>query len=130
MKTEAAILWEAGRPWSVEEVELDDPQRGEVRARLASSGLCHSDDHAVKQDILVGLPIVGGHEGAGVVDEVGPGVSRLEPGDHVALVFMPACGHCRWCSGGHSVLCDYGALTMAGIPIADGKPARTPAARA
>jgi Zn-dependent alcohol dehydrogenase len=89
MKTTAAILWEINTPWSVEEVELDDPQPGEVRVKLASSGLCHSDDHAVKNDIPTGLPIIGGHEGAGVVEEVGPGVTRLKPGDHVVMAFSP-----------------------------------------
>ena len=65
MRTEAAILWEVGTPWSVEEVELDDPQPGEVRVKLASSGLCHSDDHAVKGDLPTGLPIIGGARGRG-----------------------------------------------------------------
>jgi S-(hydroxymethyl)glutathione dehydrogenase/alcohol dehydrogenase len=121
MKTKAAILWEVGTPWSVEEIELDDPQPGEVRVKLASSGLCHSDDHSVKGDLPTGLPLIGGHEGAGIVEDVGPGVTRLKPGDHVVMVFMPACGDCRWCASGVSVLCDYGAVVMAGMPIADGK---------
>jgi S-(hydroxymethyl)glutathione dehydrogenase/alcohol dehydrogenase len=122
MKTKAAILWETNTPWSVEEVELDDPQPGEVRVKLASSGLCHSDDHSVKGDLPTGLPIIGGHEGAGVVEEVGAGVTRLKPGDHVVMAFIPACGHCRWCASGNSVLCDYGAVIMSGLPITDGKP--------
>jgi NDMA-dependent alcohol dehydrogenase len=122
MKTTAAILWELGTPWSVEEVELDDPQPGEVRVGLASSGLCHSDDHLVKGDLPASLPVIGGHEGAGVVEEVGRDVTRLKPGDHVIMAFMPACGHCRWCASGESVLCDYGAVIMTGLPIADGKP--------
>jgi len=122
MKTEAAILWEGEKQWSVEPVELDDPQPGEVRVKLASSGLCHSDDHAVKGDLPVALPIIGGHEGAGVVEEVGAGVTRLQPGDHVVMAFIPACGHCRWCASGVSVLCDYGAVIMSGLPISDGRP--------
>jgi S-(hydroxymethyl)glutathione dehydrogenase/alcohol dehydrogenase len=121
VKTKAAILWEVGTPWSVEDIDLDDPHYGEVRVKLASSGLCHSDDHAVKGDLPTGVPIVGGHEGAGVIEEVGPGVTRLKVGDHVVLTFMPACGHCRWCATGQQQLCDYGALIMEGLPISDGK---------
>jgi NDMA-dependent alcohol dehydrogenase len=121
MKTKAGILWEVGTPWSVEEVELDDPIFGEVRVKLAASGLCHSDDHGVKGDLPTGVPIIGGHEGAGVVDEVGPGVIRFAKGDHVVLTFMPACGHCRFCAMGNQQLCDYGAIIMAGLPISNQK---------
>jgi S-(hydroxymethyl)glutathione dehydrogenase/alcohol dehydrogenase len=74
----------------------------------------------VKGDLPTGLPIIGGHEGAGVVEAVGPGVRRLKEGDHVVMAFMPACGHCRWCAQGDSVLCDYGAVIMDGLPITDG----------
>ncbi len=120
MKTEAAILWGLHEPWSVEEIELDAPHYGEIQVRLAASGLCHSDDHCVKGDLIVGMPIIGGHEGAGIVEEVGPGVTRLKEGDHVVLAFIPACGYCRWCSSGHQNLCDLGALLMEGVP-ADGE---------
>jgi len=78
VKTEAAILWGLHEPWSVEEIELDAPHYGEIQVRLAASGLCHSDDHCVKGDLIVGMPIIGGHEGAGIVEEVGPGVTRLK----------------------------------------------------
>lgn len=121
MKTKAAILWEVNTPWSVEEVELDEPQPDEVLVKLASSGLCHSDDHGKKGDLPTGLPIIGGHEGAGLVEEVGSHVRRFQPGDHVVLTFMPACGHCRWCAIGNSQLCDYGAVIMDGLPISNGK---------
>ncbi len=121
MKTQAAILWSGEKRWNVEDVELDDPQPNEVRIKLASSGLCHSDDHSVKGDLPTGLPIVGGHEGAGIVEEVGSSVRRLKVGDHVVMAFMPACGHCRWCASGMSQLCDYGAVIMEGLPIDDGK---------
>jgi NDMA-dependent alcohol dehydrogenase len=119
MKSKAGILWEVNTPWSVEETELDDPRFGEVRLKLAASGLCHSDDHGVKGDLPTGLPIIGGHEGSGVVAAVGPGVTRLKEGDHVVTAFMPACGHCRWCASGISQLCDYGAIIMDGLPISD-----------
>lgn len=120
MKSKAAILWEEKTPWSVEETELDDPKFGEVRIKLASSGMCHSDDHGVKGDLTIAKPVVGGHEGAGIVEAVGSGVRRLKEGDHVVMAFMPACGHCRWCSSGTAQLCDYGAVIMNGLPISDG----------
>jgi S-(hydroxymethyl)glutathione dehydrogenase/alcohol dehydrogenase len=122
MQSKAAILWEVNTPWSVEETEVDPPRFGEVRVKLAASGLCHSDDHFVKGDIECGLPLIGGHEGAGIVQEVGPGVKRIKEGDHVVLAFMPACGHCRFCASGKSMLCDYGAIIMNGLPITDQQP--------
>jgi S-(hydroxymethyl)glutathione dehydrogenase/alcohol dehydrogenase len=122
MKSKAAILWELNTPWIVEETELDPPKFGEVRVKLTATGLCHSDDHFVKGDIHADLPLIGGHEGAGIVEEVGPGVRRLKEGDHVVLAFLPACGHCRWCASGKSMLCDYGAIIMNGLPISDQQP--------
>src|ERR1700709_2432556 len=91
MKVSAAVLWGVGEPWSVEEVELDGPRGKEVLVRLAASGLCHSDEHLVTGDLPVpGFPYIGGHEGAGEVVEVGPGVHGLAPGDHVVLGFIPS----------------------------------------
>jgi NDMA-dependent alcohol dehydrogenase len=119
MKTEAAVLWGLNQPWSVEEVELDGPSEGEVLVRLASSGLCHSDEHLVTGDIPIPFPVVGGHEGAGVVEEVGPNVREVAPGDHVVLSFLPSCGRCTWCAGGHTNLCDLGANIILG-PQLDG----------
>jgi NDMA-dependent alcohol dehydrogenase len=120
MKTKAAVLWETNTPWSVEEVELDPPGPGEVLVKLAASGMCHSDEHLVTGDLPFALPIIGGHEGAGVVQEVGSGVSWLQPGDHVVFGFIPACGRCPSCSTGHQNLCDLGALLGVGMQIADG----------
>lgn len=119
-KSKAAILWERHGPWSVEEVEIDDPVPGEVLVKLAASGLCHSDEHLVTGDIPIPLPVIGGHEGAGVVEAVGDGVKGVEVGDHVVLSFIPACGRCRWCSTGHQNLCDLGAHLLGGVAIADG----------
>jgi NDMA-dependent alcohol dehydrogenase len=110
MKTQAAILWEIGAPWSVEEIELDPPGPGEVLVKLAASGMCHSDEHLVTGDLPFELPVIGGHEGAGVVEQVGEGVSWLAPGDHVVFGFIPSCGRCPSCSTGHQNLCDLGAL--------------------
>ncbi len=116
----AAVLWNLHEPWSVEEVEIDDPVAGEVLVKLAASGMCHSDEHLVTGDIPAPLPIIGGHEGAGVVEAVGEGVTDLAPGDHVVLSFIPSCGKCRWCSTGHQNLCDLGMHLLGGVAIADG----------
>lgn len=121
MKTKAAVLWEVGADWSVEEVELDDPKAGEVRVKLASSGLCHSDEHLVTGDLPAPIPIVGGHEGAGIVEAVGPGVTTLKEGDHVVLGFIPSCGRCAACSTGHQNLCDLGALILSGEELSGGQ---------
>jgi S-(hydroxymethyl)glutathione dehydrogenase/alcohol dehydrogenase len=120
VKTKAAILWELNTPWSVEEIELDAPKAGEVLVKIAASGMCHSDEHVVTGDLPFAMPIIGGHEGAGVVEAVGPGVSWLAPGDHVVFGFIPSCGRCPSCSTGHSNLCDMGALLGTGKQISDG----------
>jgi NDMA-dependent alcohol dehydrogenase len=120
VKTKAAILWEVDTPWSVEEIELDPPGPGEVLVKLAASGMCHSDEHLTTGDLPFELPIIGGHEGAGVVQEVGEGVSWLSPGDHVVFGFIPSCGRCPSCSTGHQNLCDFGALLGLGKQISDG----------
>jgi NDMA-dependent alcohol dehydrogenase len=114
METEAAILWEPRTDWSVEPIELDPPKEGEVLVKLAASGMCHSDEHLVTGDLMAWLPIIGGHEGAGVVEEVGPGVAGLAIGDHVVFGFIPACGQCPSCATGHSNLCDVGGTLMIG----------------
>ena len=120
MKTKAAILWETNSPWSVEEIELDAPKAGEVLVKMAASGMCHSDEHLVTGDLPFELPMIGGHEGAGVVEEVGEGVSWLKPGDHVVFGFIPSCGRCPSCSTGHQNLCDLGALMGVGKQVIDG----------
>jgi len=114
------VLWELNAPWSVEEIELDEPKAGEVLVKLAASGMCHSDEHLVTGDLPFGLPIIGGHEGAGVVEKVGEGVSWVQPGDHVVFGFIPACGRCPSCSTGHQNLCDLGAVMALGMQITDG----------
>jgi NDMA-dependent alcohol dehydrogenase len=120
MKTNAAVLWGVNEAWSLEEIDLDPPGPGEVLVKLAASGMCHSDEHLVTGDLPFELPIIGGHEGAGVVQEVGEGVSWLEAGDHVVFGFIPSCGRCASCSTGHQNLCDLGALMGVGKQIADG----------
>ena len=119
MKTRAAILWEVGKDWSVEEIDLDPPSAGEVLVRLVGSGLCHSDEHLVTGDLPFALPIIGGHEGAGIVEEVGPGVQWLAPGDPVIFGFIPSCGRCPSCATGHENLCDLGMYLGVGKQISD-----------
>src|SRR6185312_9564962 len=119
MKTKAAVLRAVGQPFEITELELDEPKAGEVLIRYVAAGLCHSDEHLRHGDIVPRFPVVGGHEGAGVIEKVGPGVTRLQPGDHVICSFLPVCGHCRWCSTGKSNLCDMGATILDGM-LTDG----------
>jgi S-(hydroxymethyl)glutathione dehydrogenase/alcohol dehydrogenase len=112
MKTKAAILRELGKDWEILELDVDPPKAGEVQVRWVASGLCHSDEHLRTGDIPVRYPIVGGHEGAGIVEEVGGGVTRLKPGDHIVCSFLPVCGHCRFCARGMSNLCDLGMFLL------------------
>ncbi|HEX4983467.1 MAG TPA: NDMA-dependent alcohol dehydrogenase [Ilumatobacteraceae bacterium] len=119
MMTRAAVLWERNVDWVVEDIELDAPRTREVVVELAASGLCHSDEHIRTGDSKWPLPIVGGHEGAGVIVEVGPEVERIAVGDHVVLSFVPSCGQCPSCSSGHQNLCDLGAHVAAGRQIGD-----------
>lgn len=117
METRAAILWEPNAPWSVETITLDPPRAGEVLVEMVASGMCHSDDHARTGDLPAILPLIGGHEGAGIVTEVGPGVTTVAAGDHVVFSFVPACGHCPSCAEGHSNLCDNGAALLVGAQL-------------
>lgn len=120
MQTRAAILWNIGERWSVEEIELDPPQWGEVLVKMAAAGLCHTDEHSVTGDQPIVLPTVGGHEGAGVVMEIGPGVTSVEVGDHVAMSFVPSCGRCPSCVNGMQNLCDLGVNIPVGRALSDG----------
>ncbi len=117
MKTQAAVLRESGRarpfretkPLVVEELVLDDPGPGEVRVKVAAAGLCHSDLSVIDGSRPRPLPMVIGHEAAGVVDEVGRDVTELAPGDHVVFSFVPMCGRCVPCLSGRPALCERGA---------------------
>ncbi|WP_026917575.1 NDMA-dependent alcohol dehydrogenase [Gordonia shandongensis] len=119
MKTKAAVLHGVDEEWRIEEVDLGDPVAGEVQVRLVSSGLCHSDHHLRTGQSPAPMPVVGGHEGAGVVVKVGDGVTRFAEGDHVVTAFIPACGTCEPCSRGAQNLCDEGAGLLTGLSIAD-----------
>src|SRR5215831_7645230 len=108
MTTRAAICREPRKPWEITDIELDDPKANEIRVKFLAAGLCHSDDHIQKGDAPMRMPVVGGHEGAGIVDAVGDDVTRVAVGDHVVCAFIPACGQCRYCSTGRQNLCNEG----------------------
>ncbi|MGB8880861.1 MAG: NDMA-dependent alcohol dehydrogenase [Solirubrobacteraceae bacterium] len=109
MTTRAAVLHKPGTDWEITELDLDPPKEYEVLIRYKAAGLCHSDEHIRREGgSHIRFPLVGGHEGAGIVEEVGAGVTRVEPGDHVVTSYIPACGKCRYCSTGHQNLCDRG----------------------
>lgn len=113
MKTKAAVLFAPGEDWQVIELELDPPKAGEVLLRVEYCGLCHSDEH-VRKGAFLRYPVVGGHEGAGIIEQVGPGVTSVAPGDHAVTSFAPRCGNCPSCMSGRSFLCDFGAAASSG----------------
>jgi S-(hydroxymethyl)glutathione dehydrogenase / alcohol dehydrogenase len=121
--TRAAVLWGVGEDWKIEDVELDDPKSTDVLVTVKAAGMCHSDEHAVTGDLPIGLPVIGGHEGAGIVEAVGPGVTTVQPGDHVSVSFIPSCGRCKYCSTGRQYLCDDGAKLFDIGMMSDGREA-------
>ncbi|MGH9057730.1 MAG: alcohol dehydrogenase catalytic domain-containing protein, partial [Acidimicrobiales bacterium] len=115
MKTRGAVVTKAPGKYEIMDLEVDDPRPREIRVRMVATGLCHSDDHLATGDIPAGVyPWLGGHEGGGVVESVGPNTPGWEVGDHVVFSFLPGCGRCRWCAAGMQNLCDYGATLLAG----------------
>lgn len=102
----AAVCYEFNKPLVIEDIKLDPPKQGEVKVKLAATAVCHSDIHIFKGDIPGKLPLVGGHESAGYVDEVGKGVSGLKPGDPVVLSLLASCGKCKYCLTGRSWMCN------------------------
>jgi alcohol dehydrogenase len=117
VRIKAAVLNEMGastpyalsKPLSIEEIDLDSPGPGEVLVKIAAAGLCHSDLSVIEGNRPRPMPMALGHEAAGVVEELGPGVDDLKPGDHVVMIFVPSCGHCLPCSEGRPALCEPGA---------------------
>lgn len=131
-KCRAAVLRAVGAQWQIEELTVDPPVAGEVVVQWKVAGLCHSDEHFVTGDMVppaemleaAGMPpffpVIAGHEGSGIVVEVGPGVTSVAVGDHVSASFIPSCGRCRYCSSGRQNLCDAGAGAMQNGQIVDG----------
>ncbi len=116
----AAVLYAAGQPLQVEELSVDNPRRGEVMVRVAAGGVCHSDLHILNGDLPAPLPVVLGHEGAGVVERVGDDVTDFQPGDHVIFLWRASCGRCFYCLSGRPALCELGAGIRWSGHLADG----------
>jgi S-(hydroxymethyl)glutathione dehydrogenase/alcohol dehydrogenase len=106
MKTKAAVAWEAGKPLSIEEIDLQGPKKGEVLVRLVATGVCHTDAFTLSgSDPEGAFPSILGHEGGGVVEEVGAGVKSVKAGDHVIPLYTPECKQCLFCKSGRTNLC-------------------------
>lgn len=121
VKTRAAIVrQQPAAEFEVVDLELDDPRQGEILVKLVASGLCHSDYHLLTGDsVPQHLPMVGGHEGTGVVEAVGPNTPGWEIGEKIVFSFISSCGKCRWCAEGMQNLCDLGAYLMRGSRFDD-----------
>jgi S-(hydroxymethyl)glutathione dehydrogenase/alcohol dehydrogenase len=105
---QAAVMWAFNEPLKIDSLKLKAPREDEVVVKIAASGVCHSDLSVVKMVIPIPPPVVLGHEGAGIVEEVGKGVKDLRPGDHVVLSWVENCGKCHYCVSGRGHLCDTG----------------------
>jgi S-(hydroxymethyl)glutathione dehydrogenase / alcohol dehydrogenase len=108
MKAQAAVLFEPGKKLEIHEVDVEGPKAGEVLVRMVAGGVCHSDLHVMTGHLNAPLPAILGHEGAGIVADVGPGVISVAPGDHVIPLWRVSCGECEHCTGGRPALCASG----------------------
>jgi S-(hydroxymethyl)glutathione dehydrogenase/alcohol dehydrogenase len=121
MKARAAVAWEADKPLAIEEIDVEGPRAGEVLVRLVASGVCHTDAYTLSgQDPEGRFPAVLGHEGGGIVEEVGPGVRSLSPGDHVIPLYVPECRECEYCRSGKTNLCQAIRVTQGQGLMPDG----------
>jgi S-(hydroxymethyl)glutathione dehydrogenase / alcohol dehydrogenase len=121
MKTRAAVAWAAGKPLEIEEVDLAGPRAGEVLVKIVATGVCHTDAFTLSGSDPEGLfPVILGHEGGGIVQEVGPGVTSVKPGDHVIPLYTPECGVCKFCKSGKTNLCQAIRVTQGKGLMPDG----------
>src|SRR3954470_14721465 len=121
MKTRAAVAWQAGQPLTIEELDLEGPRAGEVLVEVKATGICHTDYYTLSGADPEGLfPAVLGHEGAGIVVEVGAGVTSLKPGDHVIPLYTPECRQCKFCLSRKTNLCQAIRVTQGKGLMPDG----------
>ena len=121
MKSRAAVAWEAGKPLAIEEIEVAGPKAGEVLVRIVATGVCHTDAFTLSGEDPEGLfPSILGHEGGGVVEEIGAGVTSLKPGDHVIPLYTPECRECNFCTSGKTNLCQSIRVTQGQGLMPDG----------
>ena len=121
MKTRAAVAWEADKPLRIEEVDLEGPKAGEVLVRIVATGVCHTDAFTLSGADPEGMfPVILGHEGGGIVQEVGSGVSSVKAGDHVIPLYTPECGTCEFCLSGRTNLCQRIRVTQGKGVMPDG----------
>ena len=121
MKTRAAVAWEANKPLSIEEVDLAGPKTGEVLVRIVATGVCHTDAFTLSGADPEGLfPVILGHEGGGIVEEIGAGVTSVKVGDHVIPLYTPECGTCEFCLSGKTNLCQRIRVTQGKGVMPDG----------
>jgi S-(hydroxymethyl)glutathione dehydrogenase/alcohol dehydrogenase len=121
MKSRAAVAWEAGKPLSIEQVDLAGPKAGEVLVRIVATGVCHTDAFTLSGADPEGrFPVILGHEGGGIVEEVGEGVTSLKVGDHVIPLYTPECGECKFCRSGKTNLCQKIRVTQGQGLMPDG----------
>ncbi len=120
MRTKAAVLYTPNEPIVIEEIDVASPRRGEALIRVLSAGVCHSEVHVIRGRRPAPLPAVLGHEGAGIVEDVGPDVTAVKPGDHVVLLWRTPCGRCHFCATGRPALCEESAKAGSAGTMPDG----------
>jgi S-(hydroxymethyl)glutathione dehydrogenase/alcohol dehydrogenase len=121
MKSRAAVAWEAGKPLSIEEVDVAGPKAGEALVRIVATGVCHTDAYTLSgSDPEGAFPTILGHEGGGIVEEVGPGVTSVKPGDKVIPLYTPECRECKFCKSGKTNLCQAIRVTQGQGLMPDG----------
>ena len=116
----AAVCIGLNQPLEIQDLDLEGPRAGEVLVKMGASGVCHSDVSIQNGTLMGSFPMVLGHEGAGVIEEVGDGVDNLKPGDHVVISWVPQCGECYFCKHGQGFICEAGAMALASGGLLDG----------